>query len=809
MRNFFQFKTGKTSAAFKTEVLQQWQNGCWLSFFMSLIFLFYRMGNYFLPEYDASSALRDDVLYFLAITFLSIGRKFIIREMRTVQLQFLYVTDLALAVTFVVYIIVNHKEGFSGGLQPGVDNILTSDFMVFCLLGFPLFFCWFIPVVGLLIILTYDYANFYGDVDVPKLTITLRILTVLIGCIMNSIFLEKMRRNTFERQFNCLEKEKTWKEILDGLPEGIIMIDKKKNIKYVNKSVCEALSLDCTKSTNFSLNNLPQARNIIVEDFERQYKDFLRSNSLKDKLKDRPAPPTLNEVFDILVEKWSKLRINYNKHIIFTGKLKTNKKKTLEIAFTLKTIDNQSCCLFILTDVTNRLLVDSLQETIEYKNRLLASVSHELRTPLNGNINFIQAAIDEQSVSHDVKENFLIPALRSAKYLLTIINDILDFSQIHANSLKLVPLRKSLVNSIQEAMQLIEIQAKKKNLELKLVRPSPDWDITLVTDHNRLIQVIANLLSNALKFTFKGSITVSIEPESDRVYLISVKDTGIGISKENQKKLFKSFAKIDLGSKNHMNAQGVGLGLVISNALAKMLGPSSQLSGSITDFSKEFSTVNGLTFESELGVGTTFSFKVLDHGEMTTTVNEFPDDSLVSPLMTEGHDHQPEPRHSYLHKIIDLTEGPYLKIRSRPPGEPVIRCACPEILIVDDDSFNLAALETIIKPMRFSVQTAFNGQEAYDLVVRRLEGCSINCKPYKMIFLDCNMPVMDGYECAKKLRALFEEYPTYKAPLIACTAYVNNREKEMAKESGMDDYCTKPVSKQKIQDLIRKFDLSH
>lgn len=111
----------------------------------------------------------------------------------------------------------------------------------------------------------------------------------------------------------------------------------------------------------------------------------------------------------------------------------------------MKTLDFENVCLMVFSDVSQRVLIDSLQEKCLYKNKILASVSHELRTPLNGNINFIATAIENPDVPSEVKTQFLTPALRSAKYLLTIINDILDFSQIQANNLRLTFSEKPLI----------------------------------------------------------------------------------------------------------------------------------------------------------------------------------------------------------------------------------------------------------------------------------------------------------------------------------------------------------------------------
>jgi len=183
-----------------------------------------------------------------------------------------------------------------------------------------------------------------------------------------------------------------------------------------------------------------------------------------------------------------------------------------------------------------------LETNNQYKDKLLASVSHELRTPLNGNLTLMEIAMSLDKIPSSVKGQFLVPAYRSGKLLDHIINDILDYSQINVGKLRMIFEELSIQKTLENCIQLMEIQAKAKGLELSL---SIDKKVPafLTTDHNRVRQIVLNLLSNAIKFTFKGEVRVKAEMVQENQIKISVCDTGIGIQEENLKKLLQKLRK--------------------------------------------------------------------------------------------------------------------------------------------------------------------------------------------------------------------------------------------------------------------------
>lgn len=205
---------------------------------------------------------------------------------------------------------------------------------------------------------------------------------------------------------------------------------------------------------------------------------------------------------------------------------------------------------------------------------MISSLTHEMRTPLICSIS-LQEKVYEiliSNASHELANLYLSPSIVSSKLLLNFINDILDYSALQAGKFNFVFKKFNLYNLVKSVMSLVEIQAEIKGIKLSLVYDT-NLPATVKSDENRLRQILINLLGNALKFTKEGCITLKLQQLPESKILVSVQDTGIGISKENQKQLFTLFGKINSEKESLLlNQQGTGLGLVISNQLALGLG---------------------------------------------------------------------------------------------------------------------------------------------------------------------------------------------------------------------------------------------
>ena len=528
----------------------------------------------------------------------------------------------------------------------------------------------------------------------------------------------------------------------------------------------------------------------------------------------------------------------------------TNTCFLLEIKILFTIFKEKPSLALVFSDITERSLVTILQENNNYKNRLLASVSHELRTPLNASINFTQEAVDHPDLSGlpDIKENYLIPALRSSQLLLFLINDILDFSQMSTNKLRLVFENKNVYKTLNECLNLIRIQANRKGLKVSVDYIfEKEQNGLFCTDHNRLKQIVLNLLSNSLKFTLEGEILISarigplksltsssalpemiaLKKPSDRIIegslmrndqrilSISISDTGIGISEENRGKLFKAFEKIDLGEKSVLNAQGVGLGLVISNNLVLSLG--------LGDSS------NAIKVESEANKGTTFTFWIIDHQSEgcenkeenhPTARSEDLCSDMKERLTSSDDENMTTLKHSLPMKklssvkferksLLDLERITNAQIPRISDSETANVPTPSQILIVDDDIFNICALQMILSKLGHTCDAAYNGEQAIRKVLQRhsetLREDLAKPRQYKVIFMDCNMPLMDGFEATKILKTKMKNKEIDPITIVACTAFLAEEDKTRANEIGVDSCCIKPVNKEKIADILRRY----
>ena len=495
---------------------------------------------------------------------------------------------------------------------------------------------------------------------------------------------------------------------------------------------------------------------------------------------------------------------------------------SLHMKFTQAHYMNKKVFVMNVTDTTERDALIAAEASSEYKSRLIASVSHELRTPLNATINFTEMTLSDPQVPEYVKQSWLIPAQRSSKLLLNIINDILDFSQMHAKKLRMTFERKNVIETAQECMQLLEIQARIKGIKLEIQNKLREEDQMFLTDHNRLKQVMLNLLNNAVKFTFSGGVTLLLEKAISskgntglKGIKITCRDTGIGISLENQQKLFKEFEKIDLGEKSQMNAAGVGLGLVISNNLVQRLSPEEitrREPECIQVFSKEaagssfsFNIYEYLPQGTSKRTKKSRSVMYLDKAEQNSGSSELSHDSDQSAGLTPVSERQKFELSrkfpaSFMKK--DFLESPQQRA-SLDQHEIQDLCPCSKILIVDDDIFNLTALEQNLSKLQMSCDWAFHGQEALNKIMyRQTHRCCDSCKQYAVVFMDLNMPIMGGLEASKAIKEKVKLKEIDDLKVIACTAFIQESDRQKAFSAGVDEYCTKPISLASIQEKL-------
>lgn len=434
--------------------------------------------------------------------------------------------------------------------------------------------------------------------------------------------------------------------------------------------------------------------------------------------------------------------IHKDKHIVWVEEFGDTIYKNGKIAF----LEG------IFIDITERKKAETVVQEKELaeaanksKSEFLANMSHEIRTPLNGIIGFTDLLM--KTNLGKIQEKYMTTINQSAHSLLDIINDILDFSKIEAGKLDLFIEKQNINELLTQVIDLILYESNQKKLILEL-NIAPDVPNYFWVDTVRLKQILINLLANAVKFTEKGSIKLNvallkkIDANNDSIRF-AVIDTGIGILEENQKKIFKAFSQEDNSTTRKFG--GTGLGLSISNQLLSLMN-------------------SHLELQSTLGLGSTFYFDL----ELKTS-NEVSENSNLQ------------------EKVFNTPNDSIIKTNTI--DKKVV------VLIVEDNRINMLLLKTIIKNL--SIKTTIFQVENGKQAVEQFESVQPD-----IIFMDIQMPVMNGYEATKIIRNLKSGQ---NVPIIAITAGTEKEEKEKCLKAGMNDYIPKPIIKGVIEDAFLKW----
>jgi signal transduction histidine kinase/ActR/RegA family two-component response regulator len=436
---------------------------------------------------------------------------------------------------------------------------------------------------------------------------------------------------------------------------------------------------------------------------------------------------------------------------IYAPDFKLGRSKIGELTYewkaSLVTWDGTDAVTLLMRDVTALIHLEQVKHESQMKNVMLRSVSHELRTPTNAFMNLLERALKLQGIPARARELIGLAA-DNCQHLLHVINDLLDYSQFMHGSFRLArrrfDIRQTLIGSFKPFDYMIRSAGLASEIEVDPSLPVTGW-----SDPSRISQVIMNLLSNAAKFTVRGRIKVTAVNSGPNLMSVIVTDSGVGISHEQQANLGSLFGR--LRENESMNYEGCGLGLHISNLLAIQLGGAS------------------LGVQSAPGEGSSFSFLVKLNRDETGESDYLGDIE--------------EDKANFILPLFDFT-GKY---------------SLGKVLVVDDNVFNRDIVTSILQEMGVECSQVCSGTEAIRVICE-------TPRAFQLMFLDYEMPELNGPQTARRLRQMLDDGEVPKLPVIvAYTAYSSDRDVQECLEAGMREFLNKPCRADEIGNLVLKY----
>jgi signal transduction histidine kinase/CheY-like chemotaxis protein len=397
------------------------------------------------------------------------------------------------------------------------------------------------------------------------------------------------------------------------------------------------------------------------------------------------------------------------------------------------------------------------EESSTAKSEFLAVMSHEIRTPMNGVLGMLNRIIKSDLTNEQL--HIIKTAQTSAQSLLRIINDILDFSKIDAGKLDIDPMDFDLAQLITSIMSEQKLASKNTQLALTSNINFPHGS-HFHGDPIRTKQILDNLLSNAIKFTENGSVTltassIDVGPNQNNI-IFTIKDTGCGIPQNKLDVLFEPFTQADSSTTRQYG--GTGLGLSIVRKLCHLMDGYINVSSTVNSGSEFVVSLPLMPIESAQDNNTA--------------------DTNLSNLNKSGEQNVPE-----------LQDGKQINNQNK------------KVLIVEDNAINIEVLTYILEDLylNLDISTATDGS----LAIKKLNACSI-LTPFDLVLMDCQMPVMDGYEASKQIRSGKAGNIYVNAPIIAITANAMKGDKEKCLLAGMTDFLSKPINEDELKTILEK-----
>ncbi len=556
--------------------------------------------------------------------------------------------------------------------------------------------------------------------------------------------------------FNDSIKERIWSNDEISILQLLV-----KNISAsIERNLNESIIEESEERFRLLANNIPGT--VFLSNYDDNYSKIYLNDEI-EKLTGYPKSDFLENIIffiDLVVPE----DIEYVRR---ENKIALTEKKSLHIVYKIKHLDGSIVWVEefgdsiikngeiafmegILIDITEKKNNEHIIKEKEFaeaankaKSEFLANMSHEIRTPLNGIIGYTDLLMNSEL--ENFQKTYMETINQSANILMEVVNDILDFSKIESGKLELNIEKHEVAEIIDQIKELINYQANAKKLEIIYIIEE-DTPKYIWADYIRLKQILINLLTNAVKFTNTGHIMLLISTvetkRSKAILRFSVKDTGIGIKKSNQKRIFQAFSQEDSSTTKKFG--GTGLGLTISNQLLSLMNSSLQIN-------------------SHYNIGSTFYFDV-----------KFKVSNTASPIKTS------------------------LKSREAVIDEPKISFANlkPKILIVEDNKINMLLTKTLLNQIIPSsiIYEAIDGEKAIEKIKNVIPD---------LILMDIQMPIINGYEATKKIRQLYDT--SDGIIIVALTAGTVVGEKEKCIEAGMNDYLSKPIIKKTLREMLEKW----
>jgi len=685
--------------------------------------------------------------------------------------------------------------------------------------------------------------------------------------LMTDYWKEREDRSVFQDCFNYREELTKFQTlIVSNLPTKILILsDDLKEILFKNEGLTRSIQRHRGSRPNMPelglLYEWLEQLKMDPDNFTQRTKNAVASSSHFDhELKDQTVLDLLKAI-NSAKNQVSKDQQKYGFNSEMIDHI-TETKKIFETKIFSLTWDAKNAIALIFNDATEHCQNLTLKVADINKNKMLAMISHELKTPLNGILGVVNILKREITESHLL--HYLSICKSSGELLLNLVNSILDLQYIRDNKFTLKLTKDNVHELLKGIYDLFKFQFEHKGLELEL-KISPDIPEFIVTDQDRLRQILINLIGNAHKFTFKGGVIISagLDLDNDGYIKFKVSDTGIGIKEEDKKKLFKMYGRLDHAD-SKVNTQGTGFGLEISDQLAKLLADDIEEAG--------------IKVESTQNVGTTFSFSIRDSSKIRLcessdhkdyspalqyyepgvfdediedisvkmspysypSVALYTDKSFLakpwrSPDSNAGlmycdtENNAAKSTDSFELSIVNKfalrkreasrtrtlpNQGVYFnKIqRQESRGKKQSNTSTPtfvrpknkpksRILIVDDNAFNLMIAQNILESLGYSVETALNGKLGVEAVLKASKTVD---RRFDAVLMDIQMPVMDGYEATLALKEMMKNKEIVDIPIIAVSANDSENDKKRCREVGMYGHISKPLDGEKLRAVLEE-----